>query len=130
MKQARNPETVHPPVGRYVHSIEVGGESRLLFISGQVGKDRDGNVPADPLAQFELALQNVLANLEAAGFEPTDLVKIVTYVVGELPSAGRREAIDRVLGSHVTTSTLLFIASLAAPEYKVEIDAWATREGQ
>jgi hypothetical protein len=30
----------------------------------------------------------------------------------------------------VTTSTLLFIASLAAPEYKVEIDAWATREGQ
>ncbi|NJD29493.1 MAG: RidA family protein [Chloroflexi bacterium] len=129
MKHPRNPETIHPPVGRYVHSIEVSGESRLLFIAGQVGKDRDGNVPADTLEQFELALRNVVANLEAAGFEPTDLVKITTYVVGELPSVGRREAIDRVLGSHVTTSTLLFISALAAPEYKIEIDAWAAREG-
>jgi enamine deaminase RidA (YjgF/YER057c/UK114 family) len=127
MKQARNPETIHPPVGRYVHSIEVSGESRLLFISGQVGKDRDGNVPADPLAQFELAVHNVLANLEAAGFEPTDLVRITTYVVGEFPAAGRREVIERLLGSHVTTSTLLFVSALAAPEYKIEIDAWASR---
>jgi enamine deaminase RidA (YjgF/YER057c/UK114 family) len=127
MKQSHNPEAIHPPVGRYVHSIEVSGESRLLFISGQVGKDRDGHVPPDPLEQFELALRNVLAILADAGFEPTDLVKIVTYVVGELPSVGRREAIDRVLGDHVTTSTLLFISSLAAPEYKIEIDAWAVR---
>jgi enamine deaminase RidA (YjgF/YER057c/UK114 family) len=69
----------------------------------------------------------VLANLEAAGFEPTDLVKITTYVVGALDPAGRRGVIERLLGSHVTTSTLLFISSLAAPEYKVEIDAWAAR---
>lgn len=127
MKQARNPDAVHPPVGRYVHQIEVSGESRLLFISGQVGKDRDGNVPADPVAQFELALRNVLANLEAAGFEPTDLVKIVTYVVGEIDAAGRRAVLDRLLGAHVTTSTLLFIAALAGPEYKIEVDAWAVR---
>ncbi len=127
MKQARNPDTIHPPVGRYVHSIEVSGESRLLFISGQVGKALDGSVPSDPIAQFELALGNVVANLEAAGFERTDLVKIVTYVVGELDPAGRREVIERVLGSHVTTSTLLFISALAAPEYKVEIDAVAAR---
>ncbi len=127
MKQARNPDTIHPPVGRYVHSIEISGESRLLFISGQVGKALDGSVPSDPIAQFELALGNVVANLEAAGFERTDLVKIVTYVVGELDPAGRREVIERVLGSHVTTSTLLFISALAAPEYKVEIDAVAAR---
>jgi 2-iminobutanoate/2-iminopropanoate deaminase len=127
VKQARNPESIHPPVGRYVHQIEVSGESRLLFLSGQLGKDADGNVPDDPAAQFELALQNVLHNLEAAGFERTDLVKTVTYVVGELDPAARREILDRLLGDHVTTSTLLFIAALAAPQYKVEIDAWAVR---
>lgn len=127
MKQARNPESIHQPVGRYVHQIEVSAENRLLFISGQLGKDVDGNVPTDPAAQFELALLNVLHNLDAAGFEPTDLVKLVTYVVGDLDSAARREILDRLLGDHVTTSTLLFIAALAAPEYKVEIDAWAAR---
>ncbi|HEX9549457.1 MAG TPA: RidA family protein [Candidatus Limnocylindrales bacterium] len=127
MKEPRNPETVHPPVGRYVHQIEVSGESRLLFISGQVGKDRDGRVPADPIDQFELALRNILANLEAAGFEPTDLVKITTYVVGDLDRARRGEILNRALGDHITTSTLVFVPALAAPEYKVEIEAWASR---
>jgi enamine deaminase RidA (YjgF/YER057c/UK114 family) len=125
VKQARNPETIHAPVGRYVHQIEVSGESRLLFVSGQVGKDADGNVPDDPAAQFEVALRNVLLNLEAARFERTDLVKMVTYVVGEIDPAARRDVLSRFLGDHVTTSTLLFVSALAAPEYKVEIDAWA-----
>jgi 2-iminobutanoate/2-iminopropanoate deaminase len=127
MKQARNPDSLHPPVGRYVHQIEVSAESRLLFISGQVGKDLAGTVPPDFAGQFEVAMRNVLANLEAAGFQPTDLVKIVTYVVGEADPAARRDTLDRLLGDHVTTSTLLFISALAAPEYRVEIDAWAVR---
>jgi 2-iminobutanoate/2-iminopropanoate deaminase len=127
MKQARNPETVHEPVGRYVHTIEVSTESRMLFVSGQVGMDRDGNVLEDAAAQFEVALRNVLLNLEAAGFEATDIVKLVTYVVGDLDPAKRREALDRALGEHVTTSTLLYVSKLAAPEYLVEIDVWAVR---
>jgi enamine deaminase RidA (YjgF/YER057c/UK114 family) len=69
----------------------------------------------------------VLANLEAAGFEPTDIVKLTTYVVGEMDAAGRRAQLDRLLGAHLTTSTLIYVAALASPAYKVEVDAWATR---
>ena len=127
MKQPRNPETIHAPVGRYVHQIEVSGESRMLFLSGQVGKQLDGTVPQDPVEQLTVALENVLRNLEAAGFETTDLVKITTYVVGEMDPAGRRAAIERLLGDHVTTSALIFVPRLAAPEFLVEIDGWAVR---
>ena len=127
MKQARNPDTIHPPLGRYVHQIEVRGESRILFLAGQVGMARDGTVPADPVDQLGLALDNVMRNLEAAGFEPTDLVKLTTYVVGTMDPTGRRAQLDRVLGPHFPTSTLVFVAALAAPEYKVEVDAWAVR---
>ena len=127
MKQARNPDSVHAPVGRYVHQIEVSGESRMLFISGQVGMEADGTVPKDPVAQLGVALQNVLRNLEAAGFEPTDLVKLTTYVLAEMNPVGRRAELDRLLGDHVTTSTLVVVAALASPVYKVEIDAWAVR---
>jgi 2-iminobutanoate/2-iminopropanoate deaminase len=127
MKQPRNPDTIHAPVGRYVHQIEVSGESRMLFLSGQVGMAVDGSVPEDPVAQLGLALANVLANLAAAGFEPTDLVKLTTYVVGEMDPAGRRAELDRLLASHISTSTLVFVAALASPQYKVEVDAWATR---
>jgi enamine deaminase RidA (YjgF/YER057c/UK114 family) len=127
MKQARNPETVHPPLGRYVHQIEVTGENRMLFLAGQVGIALDGSVPDDPVEQLGLALDSIMRNLEAAGFEPTDLVKLTTYVVGELDPAGRRAQLDRVLGTHLTTSTLVYVAALASPAYKVEVDAWATR---
>ena len=127
MKQPRNPATIHAPLGRYVHQIEVSGESRMLFLAGQVGIASDGSVPADPVAQLGVALDNVIANLEAAGFVATDLVKLTTYVVGEIDAAGRRAELDRVLGSHLTTSTLVYVAALASPDYKVEVDAWAIR---
>jgi len=127
MKQPRNPATIHAPLGRYVHQIEVSGESRMLFLAGQVGIASDGSVPADPVAQLGVALDNVMANLEAAGFVATDLVKLTTYVVGEMDAAGRRAELDRVLGSHLTTSTLVYVAALASPDYKVEVDAWAIR---
>ena len=127
MKQQRNPDTIHAPLGRYVHQIEVTGESRMLFFAGQVGMRPDGSIPEDPVEQLGVALENILQNLEAAGYEPTDLVKLTTYVVGEMDPAGRRAQLDRLLGAHVPTSTLLFVAALASPAYKVEVDAWATR---
>ena len=127
MKQARNPDSIHAPIGRYVHQIEVSGESRMLFLSGQVGLRKDGTVPEDPVAQLGVALENILRNLEDAGFEPTDLVKLTTYVVGAMEPTGWKAVLDRLLGDHITTSTLLFVAALASPVYKVEIDAWAVR---
>ena len=127
MKQARNPDSIHAPIGRYVHQIEVSGESRMLFVSGQVGLRKDGTVPEDAVTQLEVALENVLRNLEDAGFEAKDLVKLTTYVVGEMEPTGRKAVLDRLLGDHITTSTLLFVAALASPVYKVEIDAQAVR---
>jgi len=125
MSTPRNPETIHAPAGRYVHQIEVANPSRLLFISGQIGRTLDGTVPAGAVEQFEVAMENVLRNLEAAGLGVDALTKLTTYVVGELDPVGRREVLDRLLGPHVSCSTLVFVAALAAPEFKVEVDAWA-----
>jgi 2-iminobutanoate/2-iminopropanoate deaminase len=125
MQHVRNPETIHPPAGRYVHQIEVTNPSRLLFISGQIGRALDGTVPPDAIDQFRVALENVLANLEAAGLGVEALTKVTTYVVGELDPAGRRAVLDDLLGAHVSCSTLVFVAALASPEFKVEVDAWA-----
>jgi 2-iminobutanoate/2-iminopropanoate deaminase len=130
MKQSRNPESVHPPVGRYVHQIEVSGENRMLFISGQVGMEPDGTVPTEPEVQLEVCLRNVLSNVEAAGFDVTDVVKLVTYVVGDMDPAARRAALDAAFGSHITTSTLVYVSRLASPQYLVEVDAWAVRAAE
>ena len=129
MKTSRNPESIAAPVGRYVHQIEIEKPTKLLFIAGQVGMRPDGSVPDDPIEQLAVALENVLRNVEAAGMDTSDLMKITTYVVAgtELDPARRRSEMERLLGEHVPTSTLVFVAALASPPYKVEIDGWAAR---
>jgi 2-iminobutanoate/2-iminopropanoate deaminase len=122
---ARNPEAILAPAGRYVHQIEVSNPSRILFISGQIGVKPDGTVPPDAIEQLDVAMENVVRNLEAAGLGIETLTKVTTYVVGELDPAARRAVLDKHLGAHISCSTLVFIVALARPEFLVEVDAWA-----
>jgi 2-iminobutanoate/2-iminopropanoate deaminase len=126
VKQGRNPETVHEPLAGYSHQIEISGDERLLVLSGQVGMRPDGSVPDDPVEQFEAALENVERNLDAAGLTIRDLVKLTLYLVGEIDHERRRAVLTARLGGHEPCMTLLFVAGLATPTYKVEIDAWAS----
>ena len=127
MKEFRNPETIHKPVGGYSHQIELTGDEHLLILSGQVGMRVDGSVPEDPIEQIELALENIFRNLEAAGMEVRDLVKLTYYLVGEIDTTKRRELVAAKLQGHQPCSTLVYVARLASPDLKVEIDAWASR---
>jgi 2-iminobutanoate/2-iminopropanoate deaminase len=127
VKEFRNPQDVHKPLGSYSHQIEVRGDERWLVISGQVGMRQDGTVPEDPLEQIEVAFENIFRNLSAAGMDVEDLIKITYYLVGEIDTAKRREVVLSKLQGHQPCSTLLYVAGLASPIYKVEIDAWASR---
>jgi 2-iminobutanoate/2-iminopropanoate deaminase len=123
--KARNPDSIHPPLGAYSHQVELGAGSRLLVLAGQVGKTADGLVPEDPIDQAKVALENVRHNLEAAGLGVEDVVKLTWYVVGTIDAQRRREVLMAWLGDHRPASTFLYVAGLASPEYKVEIDALA-----
>jgi len=123
----RNPDTIHPPIGPYVHQVEVPDGARWLVIAGQVGRTLEGTVPDDPIEQVELALENLRRNLEAAGMGVTDLVKWNWYLVGQVDPVRRREVTLSWLGGHTPASTLVYVAALAAPEYRVEVEAWACR---
>ena len=127
MKEFRNPSNVHEPLGSYSHQIEIRGNERMLVLSGQVGMREDGTVPDDPYEQIDLAFENILRNLRAASMDVGDIIKITYYLVGEIDTAKRREVILSKLQGHRPCSTLLYVAGLASPMYKVEIDAWASR---
>lgn len=126
MKEFRNPEDIHAPVGSYSHQIEVVNE-RMLVISGQVGMRQDGSIPEDPYEQLDLAFENILLNLHAAGMDLKDLIKVTYYLVGEFDIAKRREIVLSKLQGHRPCSTLLYVAALASPQFRVEIDAWASQ---
>ena len=127
MKEFRNPHDVHEPVGSYSHQIEIKGNERMLVISGQVGMRQDGTIPDDPIEQIDVAFENIFRNLRAANMDVKDIIKITYYLVGEFDTAKRREVTLSKLQGHKPCSTLLYVAALASPVYKVEIDAWASR---
>lgn len=128
MKEYRNPPDVHPPLAGYTHQIEIRKPERLLALSGQVGKRLDGSVPDDSIEQLALALDNLKRNLQAANMGVQDIFKITFYLVGEMDAARRRDVIASHLGGYQPCMTLLFVAALAGPIYKVEIDAWASSD--
>jgi enamine deaminase RidA (YjgF/YER057c/UK114 family) len=129
MKEFRNPQGIHEPLGSYSHQIEISGNERLLVLSGQVGMRQDGTVPDDPFEQINIAFENILHNLQAANMDVNDIIKVTYYLVGEIDTAKRREIVLSKLHGHQPCSTLLYVAALASPMFRVEIDAWASHRG-
>jgi len=56
-----------------------------------------------------------------------DIIKLTYYLVGEIDTIKRREIVLSKLQGNQLCSTLLYVAALASPMFKVEIDAWASR---
>jgi enamine deaminase RidA (YjgF/YER057c/UK114 family) len=86
----------------------------------------DGRLPDDPAAQLELALDNVLRNLEAAAMDVGDLVKLTRYLVSPIDPARRSAVLAGRLGGHEPCMTLVYVAGLASPAIKAEVDACAS----
>lgn len=126
MKKFRNPENIHKPLGGYSHQVEISGNERMLILSGQVGMRQDGTLPEDPIEQLDIAFENIFRNLRAANMHVTDLVKLTTYLVGEWDTDKRRALVASKLAGHQPAMTLIYVAALASPAIKVEIDAWAS----
>jgi len=128
MKTFRSPRTIHQPLASYSHQIEIRGSQRWLLLSGQIGMDKNGELPSDPTEQFKLALTNISHNLRAANMQIGDLVKLTMYLVGDIDSELRREVLSSWLNGHKPTMTLLYVAALASPEIKLELEAFASSD--
>ncbi|MEO6795618.1 MAG: RidA family protein [Candidatus Dormibacter sp.] len=103
---------------------------RMVFISGQVSMDADGNLVAegDLAGQAKQVYANLKAALDSAGSKPADVAKLTTYVVGYrpelLPVMGA--ARTTVLGTaDLPASTLVGVQALAQPGYLIEVEAIA-----
>ncbi len=128
-KQFLNPSTHSKPLG-YTHVISVEGAGKLIFVSGQVAWDSQGNLvgQGDLAAQANKASENLVAALAAAGATPADIVKINTYVVNykESDRTVIREARQRYFPTdNPPASTLVGVTALAVAGLLVEIEAVA-----
>ncbi len=122
-----NPDGVAPPPRHYNHSMEVPPACRTLYMAGQIGMGPDGTVPDGIGPQTEVCWDNVVTILRAHDMDVSDIVKVVQYLTRVEDRNAHFEVRDRFLGAHKPTSTLLFVAALAQPEFIVEVEVVAAR---
>ena len=103
-----------------------------VYVRGQIGQDLDTseNVGVgDVGAQTEQAMSNIATLLAEAAATLDDIVKVTVYLV----DPRYRESVYRVIGRWPTgvhpVSTGLVVSALARPEWLVEVDVIAVRQG-
>jgi len=65
------------PLGPYSQAVLV---NNMLFVSGSIGIDQEGNLKDDIASQTKQCLLNIQNILEEAGFDLKDVVKTTIYL--------------------------------------------------
>ena len=125
MLRALTPSSIRSPFARYSHGIEVPAGRRLVVCSGQLGITAEDRIPEDPGEQAELCFANIAAILEDAGLTLRDVVRINAFVSDRAHLKPYMQVRDRLVGDPPPASTLVIVAGLARPEFKVEVEVIA-----
>jgi enamine deaminase RidA (YjgF/YER057c/UK114 family) len=126
MLNAINPATI-PPNPVLSQGTEATSFGRMLFVSGQVGVDANGQVPDDIAGQTRAAIANVNAVLAAADMDASNIAKVTIYLTDPSLIPGFMEAGGGGLPVPPPATTLLIVKALAAPNLLVEIEAIAVK---
>lgn len=132
-KQHLNPETLFPSLPIGFSQVVVAAAGRTVYLSGQTAWDANKQIVGgnDLGQQTRQALRNVQFGVEAAGATLADVVSLRLYVVN--PKPGDMNPVGEALREFFSAdkppaSTWLGVASLAMPEFLIEIEAIAVIE--
>jgi len=115
----------YEPVIGFSRAVRAGGR---VLVSGTAPVFPDGSCPDDAAAQARRCLEIIVAALGEAGASPGDVVRTRSY----LTRAADWEAVGRahgaVFGTVRPASTMVVVAALLDPRWRVEIEAEAEIE--
>ena len=123
-----NPESLAPPIG-FSHAVVAEG-STIVLLAGQTALNADNViVGATIVEQVEQVLQNLLAALEAAGGNPSQLAKLTIYCVDPVDYRAHSREIGavwkRLVGRDYPAMTLVGVTRLWDDEALIEIEGTA-----
>ncbi len=114
---------MHTTTG-YSHAAKAGS---LVFVAGQVALDAEGNVVGrgDIEAQAVQVFENLTTVVASAGGTLDDVVKLTTYTTSLAYRQKIAEVRARYFRTYFPPNTFVVVASLASPDYLLEIEAVA-----
>ncbi|MGW4848742.1 RidA family protein [Nocardia brasiliensis] len=123
--EPRNPtDGVYAATDDYVHAMEVRGAERLLFISGTMGLDPDGEPGATLAEQLDLIWSNLRAILASAGMTVDNIVRLTSYLRDPAYADANAAARVAALGGRAVPTTAIVVQTLVS-EWLVEIEVVA-----
>lgn len=129
MHKSLSPSSIHPPFAPYSPGIEVSSRSRFVFVSGQLGIDKEGAIPPDAAGQSRVVFDNISAILAEAGMGLKDVVKLNAYVTGRQHMRGYMDVRNALFEEPYPASTLMIVGGFTREEFVVEIEAIAASPG-
>lgn len=127
MNRPLAPAAIAPTAAHYAHGVVSPAGAELLHTAGVVPISPDGTVPDGIAEQAATVWRNIDAIIGEAGMQRSDIVSVTTYVVPGQDLAAVMAARSDYLGDHLAASTLVVVAALVRPEWKVEIAVVAAR---
>ena len=110
------------PVIGFSRAIRVG---ERVLVSGTAPIWADGSVDLDPAAQMRRCLEIVATALDEAGSSLEDVVRTRTYLVDAADGDAVGRVHGEVFGRVRPASTMIVVAGLLDPRWKVEIEVEA-----
>lgn len=124
-KQVSNPSGAPPAYRPYYSNAVRVRAGDLLFISGQVAWDSDGQVvgKGDPIRQAEQVFDNLAAILAAYDATFDDIVKVTVYVTDLSWFSQLSDLRIRLFSASPPASTIVQVASLVDQDLLIEVEA-------
>jgi 2-iminobutanoate/2-iminopropanoate deaminase len=111
----------------YSHFVRVDNPGSLIFVSGQLARDADGNAVggAGMLEQTRQCIRNIDTVLRAAGASLSDIVWTTVYTVDIREFRQIVTAREEFFRDKLPTSTMVEVSHLSEPGLLVEIQVIA-----
>jgi len=124
-----NPESLRIPMKSYSQGVVVPVGSELMFVTGQLPQDIDGNVvaPNDVKVQTELVFSRISTILKEGGMTMDDVVKVGIFVKDIKDSKIISGVRDEVFKNSKPASTLVEVSNFVKDGCCVEIEVTAAK---
>ncbi len=126
-KSIAPPSLFDSQVQGFSHGVLVEGGKKILFISGQIAADKQGNFVGGSLSeQFRMAMDGIGAVLKEAGAKWQNVTKMNAYVT-DMPDSIKElaEIAKRYFTDVYPAGTLVEVKGLGFPGQLIELEAIA-----
>ncbi len=107
---------------KFTRAMRVGDR---IIVAGNIGTEADGTINPDAGRQAERCFEQIIDYIQQLGGQSGDIVRVRMFVTDIADAMAVTNAFTAACGHARPTGTLVAVAALAGPGFKVEIEAEA-----